>query len=314
MSKYFIITIDTEGDSLWEVGDKIPTTENVNYIPRFQELCEKYNFIPTWLANYEMLMDDTFVSYMQGCLAKGTCEVGTHLHAWNNPPEYTLKKSNTLNHPFLIQYPPEVMKSKLYSLTELCKKKLGILPTSHRAGRWVTNEEYLQILEELGYTVDCSITPHINWKTAVHDDNAVDYRNEYEGQHIIKLKNNKTILEVPMTIKILHPIRCFNSNITVKTRIRYLLESILGVPCWLRPSVSSLREMKKIVKKSIKNDEDYVMFMIHSSELMPGGSPYYKNEIDVEKLYDNLDSLFAFLQSENYKGIALSAFAEKYGN
>ena len=128
MSKYFIITIDTEGDSLWNDGDSIPTTNNARFIPRFQVLCEKYNFTPTWLVNYEMLMDDSFVNYMRDCLERGTCEVGTHLHAWNNPPEYLLKNTNSLNHPFLIQYPHEIMKSKLIKLTKLCEEKLGISP------------------------------------------------------------------------------------------------------------------------------------------------------------------------------------------
>ena len=38
--KYFIITIDTEGDDQWnwKYGSKI-TTENVKYLPRFQKLC-----------------------------------------------------------------------------------------------------------------------------------------------------------------------------------------------------------------------------------------------------------------------------------
>ena len=51
---YFIITVDTEGDNLWKwkKGDPI-STQNAVLIPRFQELCEKYNFKPVYLMNYE---------------------------------------------------------------------------------------------------------------------------------------------------------------------------------------------------------------------------------------------------------------------
>ncbi|WP_395754844.1 hypothetical protein [Edwardsiella ictaluri] len=49
----FIITIDTEGDNLWQNHDRI-TTENARYLPRFQLLCEKYGFKPVYLTNYEM--------------------------------------------------------------------------------------------------------------------------------------------------------------------------------------------------------------------------------------------------------------------
>ncbi|MDR8263551.1 deacetylase, partial [Acinetobacter baumannii] len=48
----FLITIDTEGDNLWQKHDSI-TTENARYLPRFQQLCEKYGFKPVYLTNYE---------------------------------------------------------------------------------------------------------------------------------------------------------------------------------------------------------------------------------------------------------------------
>lgn len=35
----FLITIDTEGDNLWQNHDRI-TTENTRFLPRFQALCE----------------------------------------------------------------------------------------------------------------------------------------------------------------------------------------------------------------------------------------------------------------------------------
>ena len=55
----FIVTVDTEGDNLWNwhKGKNI-TSYNSRYIPRFQELCEKYGVKPVYLVNYEMVMDD----------------------------------------------------------------------------------------------------------------------------------------------------------------------------------------------------------------------------------------------------------------
>lgn len=56
MVKKFIITIDTEGDGQWN-PDAPCSTENARFIPRFQELAEKFGFKPTWLTNYEMSED-----------------------------------------------------------------------------------------------------------------------------------------------------------------------------------------------------------------------------------------------------------------
>ena len=64
--KKFIITMDTEGDNLWNwhEGDEI-TTHNTHYLLRFQQLCEKYGFKPVWLTNYEMIMDPDYVQFIQ---------------------------------------------------------------------------------------------------------------------------------------------------------------------------------------------------------------------------------------------------------
>jgi hypothetical protein len=57
----FLITIDTEGDNLWQKNDSI-TTENAKYLPRFQAVCEKYGFKPVYLTNYEMAIDPFLLS------------------------------------------------------------------------------------------------------------------------------------------------------------------------------------------------------------------------------------------------------------
>ena len=41
---------------------------------------------------------------LKGYLAKGKCEVGIHVHAWNNPPLYYLDAKYNGN-PYLIEYP-----------------------------------------------------------------------------------------------------------------------------------------------------------------------------------------------------------------
>ena len=53
--KPIFITVDTEGDALWSNSKAEDIqTENVLWIPRFQELCEKYGFVPElpqeWLS------------------------------------------------------------------------------------------------------------------------------------------------------------------------------------------------------------------------------------------------------------------------
>ena len=57
----FVVTIDTESDDAWENPEKI-SLNNIKEIPRFQELCEKYNIFPTYLLCYECAAREESIS------------------------------------------------------------------------------------------------------------------------------------------------------------------------------------------------------------------------------------------------------------
>lgn len=299
MKRYFIITVDTEGDNLWSYkkGGQI-TTHNTKHIPRFQELCEKYGFKPVYLTNYEMLCDDEFVEYVKGKEQLGLCEVGLHLHAWNNPPICELEAKYDGN-PYLIEYPDDVMRAKFDVLYELFCEKLGHKPFSHRAGRWAMDERYFKLLEEYDVKVDCSVTPHINWSNAVGElGGGSDYSKSPSGVHWIG-----NILEVPLTVL---PSRVLLGN-SIKQNLKTLLR---GRNLQLRPAMFSLKEMKYVVDKQFGNPtSDYLEFMLHSSELMPGGSPYFPNMDSIEKAYVHMEQIFKYIyELKNYEGTTLKEY------
>ena len=297
--KYFIITVDTEGDNLWDYhdGDEIKT-ENTLAIPRFQELCEQYGFKPVYLTNYEMICDDRFVDYIKPKADSGLCEVGIHVHAWNNPPYYELKREYSGN-PYLIEYPSDIMRQKFAVTYNLIKERIGIAPVSHRAGRWVMNDEYFKLLKEFGVVADCSYTPFVSWKNTPGKSVAsgCDYSNVNSNAHLFD-----DVLEVPMSIRELH----FLGGTSIKSKIKSLLK---GGIVWLRPAISSLGEMKLLSKKiTQEKSSDYLEFMIHSSELMAGGSPYFKNEDSIERLYYNMRQLFSYVTTLGYQGATLNEY------
>ena len=304
--KKFIITIDTEGDNLWQWkrGDTI-RTDNTKYLPRFQNLCDKYGFKPTWLTNYEMMLDNDYVDFIKEVVNTGRGEIGMHLHAWSTPPEYCLK-AETDSAPYLIEYPENIMEEKICSMTNIIKEKTGIVPISHRAGRWAMNETYFQLLKKYGYHYDCSVTPHINWNEnqgQTADSQGTDYSKYSESPCKIE-----GILEIPVTIRYVH--RVFGKDVnTAKGYLKKLYHFIKGKKIWLRPTGDNLEEMLWLVDYIEKSSDEYIMFMIHSSELMPMGSPTFKNEEDIERLYQDLDILFKRI-SKGFEGVTVG----EYGN
>ena len=53
--------------------------------------------------------------------------------------------------------------------------------------------------------------------------------------------------------------------------------------------------------------------MIHSSELMPGGSPYAKTESAVEETYRRLERVFQYLKNQEILGTTAKTYAAEFG-
>ena len=287
--KKFIITIDTESDNQWNTDNK-QTTENAKYIPRFQELCEKYGFKPVYLIDYSMAHDEFLVTYLSDCVARGTCEVGMHLHAWDTPP-FVETDMRHGSRPYLIEYPPDVMEAKIKTMSDLLREKFCCEIISHRAGRWAMDEEYFMLLAKYGYKVDCSYTPGINWsKTPGATRGGSDFSNVNRDIHF---EDNGGLLEVPATIRKIRFMK--------KVSLKEIAKFVLGRNIWLRPALFDNDEMIGLVQR---NRSSVSEFMMHSSELMPGGSPYFKSKEDIEELYSRLESFFAFIR-ETHEGTTL---------
>lgn len=313
----FLITIDTEGDNLWRNRSGLVTTNNAGYLSRFQQLCEKYGFKPSWLTNYEMAIDPVYQEFARDVIARAQGEVGMHLHAWNSPPEYKLTDDDWHFQPYLIEYPVEEMRRKIAFMTQLLEETFQTKMLSHRAGRWAFDERYAQLLIEFGYQVDCSVTPGVNWRFssgAPQGKGGTDYTHfprqaYYLDAEDISRAGSSALLEVPMSIHYKHS-GLMNSVKQGYDRLRGKQRS--PSVHWLRPTGGNVQQMIHVAEKTLVTGSDYVEFMLHSSEFMPDGSPTFKDEADIDSLYADLEQLFSWLQSRTV-GMTLAEYAERKG-
>jgi hypothetical protein len=317
----FIITIDTEGDNLWARRDTI-TTENAKFLFRFQALSEKYGLKPTYLTNWEMANSDVFQELARDAIRRGAGEVGMHLHAWNSPPLVPLTENDNRHHPYLIEYPEQQIREKVKCLTRTLEDIFQVKMRSHRAGRWAFNETYAQILGENGYHVDCSVTPGVSWRShpgAPGGNGGTDYTHYpstayYMDLHQIRQSGRSALLQVPVTII---PARRFR----YLKKYDRLIEKVAGERVknrllrnmWLRPDGKNGNDMLRILSIALAEKRDYVEFMLHSSELMPGGSPTFPSDKSIEGLYRDLEILFQ-LASRYFKGATLSEYYDQFSS
>lgn len=262
-----------------------------------------------------MAIDEAYIEFAQDVIARNTGEIGMHLHAWNSPPLVALTDNDLHYQPYLIEYPKSQMRDKIAFMTDLLENKLQTKMLSHRAGRWAFNETYAQLLIEFGYQVDCSVTPKVDWRFTKGDpaqSGGTDYSNFPSHAYFMDVNDiskagDSTLLEVPMSIQYKH------SPFMNKIKQRYdKLRGKQRSPSvnWLRPKGGNAQQMIEVAQKSLAQGHSHIEFMLHSSEFMPGGSPTFRTEQDINGLYNDLETLFNFLQ-DKVQGMTL---AEYYQN
>lgn len=328
MKPYFLITIDTEGDDLWS-RPRVITTRNADYLERFQLLCESHGLRPTWLADHEMIQAPRFRRFARAVLEAGTAEIGMHLHAWNSPPVKPLTKDDFVSQPYLLEYPPDVMREKIHALTARLEDVLGVKMVSHRAGRWGLDERYAEMLIEEGYSVDCSVTPLVSWRASLGSPTSgggPDYRlfprhPYWLDPGDISKPGASPLLEVPVTVVAGWP-TAFSSFAAACERLPRPVSSLASfsrraarrlVPetVWLRPNGRNVQHLLRALRRVVAERMPHAQFVLHSSELMPGGSPTFTTMDRIERLYGDLDRLFGEARTL-FQGATLAEFHRRF--
>jgi len=118
-----------------------------------------------------------------------------------------------------------------------------------------------------------------------------------------------SLLELPVTIRSSWLRKCWPG--AYKGEFKRFARRMAPELTWLRPNGGNLNAMLSLVDWAERRRLPYIEFMIHSSEFMPGGSPYFKTEQAVTGLYADLERLFDRI-AHSFKGQTLSGFHDDY--
>lgn len=297
------ITIDTEcdHDPQWIRSKPLRFDSILEGLPnRLQPAFESVSAVPTYLLTVEVLEDKACVDTLNDM--PGSYEYGTHLHAAFIEPQKKYFDYAGVDSPdFQSSYSPDIEYQKLANLTALFEQTLGHKPLSFRAGRYGASADSVNSLQRLGYKVDTSVTPHMQWR---EPNGYVDFRKAPEqpyfpAQHNLSVAeeySDARILEVPVSVK----------------------PRLFRDPRWFRPWFASVEQMKEVFRYQLKRHPDAsvlsINMMFHSMEVIEKASPYPQSADDVKRFIDDMVSVLQWCSEEGANFAGLSDLHDMYAS
>ncbi len=303
MKSHLVVTVDTEEEGLW--GGNYPrtgnTVENLRGVERFQALCDRFGIRPTYLVDAPVVEEDWAVDLLRSIQDDGRCEIGTHVHPWCNPP---FDEEITPRNSYLCNLPEELQREKIVWLTECIEERFGYRPTSFRAGRYGLDIVGARILEELGYQVDSSVIPFQNYSPEGGPDFSQAPWTPYlvGGDNLRVPQSEGDLLEVPVCVGFnRHDFRQAQAiqRFVSQSWLRYVhFEGILDRLGIIRrikfsPEQADAGMMKTLVDVCLGQQIPVLVMMLHSSSLIPGFSPYVRNDLQANQFFDRLSQTFS---------------------
>ncbi len=299
---HLLAGIDTEGDNQWDPAARANQTfENIYALPALHALFGRHGVRPTYLITHPVAADRRSAETLRGLLQQGGCEIGAHHHAWETPP---FEPEDVERHTYALALPPERFADQLATLTDTIEAAVGVRPTSYRSGRFGFSVAHVPDLERQGYLVESSIAP-LFYETHKGGPEFVEApRKPYFLSYDDPVKPGTSgLLELPVSAA-LH--RRYPAWLQYRyarapwpyTTKRILRKLGLARMLWLRPSYSSLDEMKQLARILAAEQVPLLSIIFHSSEAIVGGSPYNRTERELEAFLDRLDRFLSFAVSE----------------
>lgn len=299
---HLTIGIDTESDNQWSTEARLhPTYANIYALPRLDELFQKCNTQPTYLITYPVATEPRSAETLRRLAHGSGCEIGAHHHVWETPP---CDADEARGLPYALQIPIDRFERQLASLTAAIAKTAGYAPVSYRSGRYGFAASHTAVLEKAGYLVDTSVHPllyeaHRGGPDFV-DAPLTPYLLSYDSA---VRAGTSSLLEVPISAALNRSlpqwmVRAYGRAPLPYHTKRFLRLARIVKTCWLRPSYSSLDDMKRLARRMVKADAPVLNVMFHSSEAIVGGSPYNKTQGELDAFLERLTQFLQFAVTE----------------
>ena len=296
------VGIDTESDNQWVTELRLnPRFENIYALPRLHDLLSRCGVRPTYLVTHPVVSDPQSAETLRQIASAGDTEIGAHHHVWETPP---CDRDEARGLPYALQIPLERFERQLTHLTDAVARAIGTRPVSYRSGRYGFHASHTAPLERAGYLVDTSVHPLLNELHKGGPDFVDAPLDPYFLSYDSAVRpGGSSLLEVPISAGLNRSFPEWAVRAYGRAPAPYHIKRLLRLAgvvktCWLRPSYSSLADMKHLARRKVEAGSPVLNVMFHSSEAIVGGSPYNKTEGDLDAFLERLSAFLQFATRE----------------
>lgn len=299
-----MLTVDTEEEFDWSGPFRRDGygLEHVPRIARFQSFCEEIGAHPVYLVDWPIVQNDEAVEIISDAVRRGTADVGAQLHAWVTPP---FDEEITTSNSFAGNLPQELETAKFTSLCDAIADRFGTAPKSYRAGRYGVGKNTAKMLKEAGLKIDTSVRSLFDYS----QQGGPDFTHHPLAPYW--LDSEHSVLELPLTSiywgvlrelgKQIHRMQRHIPTFFAGFSRLNLLERIA-----LTPEGVNTEEALRGIDIALDEGLPLLNLSFHSPSLAPGHTPYSETEADVERLYDWMREIYAYLGKRGVRSASQS--------
>lgn len=276
------VIVDTEEEFEWSAPfarENVSVTA-IGEAPRLQRALKPYGLKPTYVIDYPVASTKSSYEVLGAFAHDNACRIGAHLHPWVTPP---FDEPLTIPMSFGSNLGPEIERAKIVNLTETIARNLGVRPHVYKAGRYGFGETTASILESLGYDVDASVIPHMDFS---HEQGP-----DFTGFAVqpSTFGVGRKLLELPCTLGFIGAARRVGPSLHRAASASWLQPvRAVGIlartgtlnKVMLSPEGNTLDEMKSLARSLYDDGLRTFALTFHSPSLKPGCTPYVRSEAE----------------------------------
>lgn len=296
-----LVTVAVESDMPRGEVQARPTLDNLRVLPRFQSLCQDSGLRPTYLVTWQVSQAPA-AELLAKAQDAGRCEVGAHLHPWSTPPFLPDEDRLAAVPPNAL--PASSLEAKLKKLTETIEGRFGRRPVSYRAARFGCNGPGLQALERLGYRVDSSVTPFLDWRPQGGPDwtDAPEAPFFPDRQQPVR-RGASPVLEVPVTVGWDRRLPDVVARLAARARGPRTPRSngtgpggvpVLPQLLWLYPALTTADDMCRLADVLVDRGLPSLNVVLRSGDLHAGASSTSQSEEEAARTLDRFERFIAY--------------------